>query len=105
VRTHWIETTALFFGRAYSVGISLLPCADRRDCASGAPAAYISFSGDDVIPPCEIAAGVRVLMPGASTPVVANLRVEGFPDGQILCSAGQIFVLPILSPQAADGHI
>ena len=105
VRTHWIDTTTLFFGSANPVTVSLLPCADPTDCASGIPAAYIAFAGDDVIPPCEIAAGVRVLMPGASTPVITTLRVNGFPDGQTLCSAGKIFVLPILSPQAAVGHI
>ena len=67
------------------------------------PAAFIKFTGDDVIPPCETAAGVRVVLPGESTPIVADLRVDGFPDGQIFCSAGKIFVLPIQSSVAALG--
>ncbi|MFZ0179545.1 MAG: hypothetical protein WAL84_06695 [Candidatus Dormiibacterota bacterium] len=69
--------------------------------SDAAPAAFITFTGDDVIPPCEIAAGVRLLLPGASIPIVADLRVGGFPDGQTFCSAGKIFVLPVQSAAAA----
>ncbi len=104
VPTHWVETTSTFSGSARDVAVSLIPCAQPNRCAAdAAPAAYINFSGDDVIEPCEVADSVRVITPGSSTPVVVNLRVDGFPDGQTFCSAGKIFVLPIQSSLAALG--
>lgn len=104
VPTHWVETTTGFFGSAHLVTVSLLPCGKPSSCVSSiAPAAVIDFSGDDVIPPCESVAGARVTVPGASTPIIANLRVDGFPDGQTLCSGGRILVLPIQSSLAALG--
>ncbi len=48
------------------------------------------------------AAKVRVLTPGAALPVIANLSVQGFADGQEVCSGGAIFVLPV---QAAVGAL
>jgi hypothetical protein len=104
VPTHWVETTSTFSGSARDVAVSLIPCAQPNRCAAdAAPAAYINFSGDDVIEPCEVADSVRVITPGSSTPVIVNLRVDGFPDGQTFCSAGKIFVLPIQSSLAVLG--
>jgi hypothetical protein len=98
VSTHWVESTATFFGSARPDAVSLVPCGDSNGCPSGvAPAAFINFSGDDVIQPCVTAAKVRVLMPGTATPVIANLSGQGFADGQTVCSDGQIFVLPVQS--------
>jgi hypothetical protein len=75
-----------------------------RGCASDStPAAYIAIAGDDVINPCVTAASVRVLTPGASTAVVVNLRVDGFADGQVFCSDGKVWVLPIVSTYSALG--
>ncbi|MHB8487706.1 MAG: DUF4232 domain-containing protein [Candidatus Dormibacteria bacterium] len=99
VPTHWVETTSDFSGSAESRVVSLLPCAGADGCApDSTPAAYISVAGDDVIEPCVTAAGVRVVVPGSSTPVVVNLRASGFEDGQIFCSDGEAWLLPILSP-------
>jgi hypothetical protein len=104
VPTHWMENTANFSGSTMPVTVSLLPCAGSGGCSSDdTPAAYISLAGDDVIPPCVTAAGVRVLTPGASTPVVANLRNENDTDGQVFCSDGKIDVLPIWSSFSALG--
>jgi hypothetical protein len=78
--------------------VSVIPCGESNGCPSGvAPAAFINFSGDDVIQPCETAAKVRVLTPGTAAPVIANLSVQGFEDGQTVCSDGKIFVLPVQS--------
>ena len=104
VPTHWVETTGNFSGSAQPVAVSLPPCASSGGCASdSAPAAYISVAGDDVINPCVTAASVRVLTPGASTAVVVNLRVDGFADGQVFCSDGKVWVLPIVSTYSALG--
>jgi hypothetical protein len=104
VPTHWIETTASFFGSADPVAVSLPACEALSSCVAEASlAAYISFAGDDVLEPCETAAGIRVVTPGSSTPIVVNLRVGDFPNGQTYCSAGKIFVLPIQSAAAVLG--
>lgn len=96
VRTRWVESTATFFGSARPDAVSLIPCGGSNACATSAPPeAFINFAGDDVIQPCVTAAKVRVLTPGAATPVIADLRVQGFADGQVVCSDGEIFVLPV----------
>jgi len=104
VPTHWVETTGDYSGSAQPVAVSLLPCATSGGCASDStPAAYVSVAGDDVITPCVTAASVRVLTPGASTAVVVNLRVDGFGDGQVFCSDGKVWVLPVASTYPALG--
>ncbi|MFI5285347.1 MAG: DUF4232 domain-containing protein [Candidatus Dormibacteria bacterium] len=104
VPTHWVETTSVFTGSsALPIAVSLVTCL-QSSCSSDAPAAYITFYGDDVVSPCETADGIRVNTPGSSTPVFVNLRSGNSPDGQTFCSAGKIFVLPVQSPvEAADG--
>jgi hypothetical protein len=98
VPTHWTETTSDFSGSAEPVAVSVLPCAASGGCASDStPTAYVSIAGDDVISPCVTAASVRVLTPGATTPLLANLRVAGFQDGQVFCSDGKVSVLPVVS--------
>jgi Protein of unknown function (DUF4232) len=104
VPTHWVETTADFSGSAEPVAVSLPPCTSSGGCASDStPPAYISIAGDDVINPCVTAANIRVLTPGASTPIVVNLRVEGFAGGQVFCSDGKVSLLPIVSTFSALG--
>jgi len=104
VSTRWVETTATFGGSARLEAISLLPCGESNGCPYGvAPAAFINFFGDDVIEPCVTAARVRVLTPGTSIPVVANLSVQGYTDGQVFCSDGKISVLPVQSAVEALG--
>jgi hypothetical protein len=103
VRTRWVESTATFFGRARPEAVSLIPCGGSNTCPTSAPPeAFINFAGDDVIQPCVTAAKVRVLTPGAALPVIANLSVQGFADGQVVCSDGEIFVLPV---QPEDGVV
>ena len=95
--THEIQTTSALVS-ANPVNVIILPCNPRMSCPpSSFNTAYISFAFDDVIQPCESVAGIRVLTPGGSTPVVVNLRVAGFPDGQVICSDGKIQVLPVHS--------
>jgi hypothetical protein len=104
VPTHWVETTTDFSGSAQAMWVSLLPCAGAGGCAPDTtPAAYISVAGDDVIEPCVTAASVRVVAPGTSTPIVVSLRVDGNENGQIFCSDGKVWLLPILSPFSVLG--
>jgi hypothetical protein len=104
VPTHWVETTSNSSGSAQSRSVSLLPCGGASGCApASTPAAYISVGGDDTFEPCVTAASVRVVVPGSSTPVVVNLREPGFEDGQIFCSDGSVWLLPILSPFSVLG--
>jgi hypothetical protein len=59
---------------------------------------YISIGGDDILPPCETVASIRVVLPGVRTPIVVSLRVPiAFPAGQVVCSAGRVQVLPVHS--------
>jgi hypothetical protein len=102
VPTHWVETTSNSSGSAQPRSVSLLPCAEAGGCAlTSTPAAYISVGGDDTFEPCVTAASVRVVVPGSSTPVVVNLREPGFVDGQIFCSDGSVWLLPILRTRTA----
>jgi len=104
VPTHWVETTSNSSGSAQPRMVSLLPCAGSGGCApASTPAAYISIGGDDTFDPCVTAASVRVVIPGSSMPVVVNLRVQGFQDGQSFCSDGKVWLLPILSPFSVLG--
>lgn len=104
VPTHWVETTSIFTGSSdvLPIAVSLVTCT-QPNCTNAAPAAYISFDGDDVFSPCETADGIRVNTPGSSTPVFVNLRSGNWPHGQTFCSAGKIFVLPVQSPVEALG--
>jgi hypothetical protein len=98
--THEEQTTSTFAGSANPAAVILYrSCGGTMGCPAGLPpAAYISLAGDDVIPPCETAAEIRVLTPGGTTQVDADLRVSGsFPAGQQFCSDGKIFVLPVHS--------
>ena len=98
--THEEQATSTFAGSANPTAVILYrSCGGTMGCPPGIPpAAYISLTGDDVIPPCETAAGIRVLLPGGASPVDADLRMSGsFPTGQQFCSAGKIFVLPVHS--------
>jgi hypothetical protein len=104
VPTHWVETTSDFSGSVVLRSVSLLPCAGTGGCTpSSTPGAFVSVAGDDIFEPCVTAAGIRVVMPGSSRPVVVNLRVSSSPDGDIFCSDGGVWLLPILSPFAAFG--
>lgn len=104
VPTHWVETTSNSSGSAQPRTVSLLPCVGAGECApASTPAAYISVGGDDTFAPCVTAASVRVVIPGSSTPVVVSLRGSGFEDGQIFCSDGSVWLLPILSPFSVLG--
>ncbi|MGA8361503.1 MAG: DUF4232 domain-containing protein [Candidatus Dormiibacterota bacterium] len=96
--THEVQTTSAIVSDS-PVNVVILACHPGMSCPpSSFNTAYISFAFDDVIQPCETAAGVRVLTPGGSTPVVVNLRIAGsFPDGQEICSGGRIEVLPVHS--------
>jgi hypothetical protein len=96
VRTRWVASTTTFSGGVRPNAVSLVPCGGSNPCPTSAPPeAFINFAGDDVIQPCVTAAKVRVLTPGATIPVVANLSVQGFAGGQVICSDGEIFVLPV----------
>ena len=104
VPTHWVETTSDFSGSVALTSASLLPCAGTGGCTPiSTPGAYISVAGDDIFEPCVTAAGIRVAMPASSKPVVVNLRVDDSPDGDIFCSDGGIWLLPILSPFSSFG--
>ncbi len=96
--THEVKTTSALVS-ANPVNVVILPCNPGMSCPPASlNTAYISFAVDDVIQPCEMATGIRVLTPGGGTPVVVNLRVAGsFPDGQEICSDGKIEVLPVHS--------
>jgi hypothetical protein len=96
--TQEVRTTSTFGGSADPTNVILYrSCGGTMGCPPGIPpSAYISFAGDDVIQPCETAAGVRVLTPGSATSLDVDLRVAGsFPDGQPFCSGGKIEVLPV----------
>jgi hypothetical protein len=59
---------------------------------------YVRFAADDVIEPCETVAGIRLGLPGISTPfIVTLLAPPSFPTGQVVCSDGKIQVLPMHS--------
>jgi Protein of unknown function (DUF4232) len=96
--TNEARTTQTFFGTASPTSVVLYrSCGGTMGCPPGIfPPAYISIAGDDVIEPCETATGIRVVMPGGSTPVDVDLRVSGsFPSGLQFCSNGKIQVLPV----------
>jgi hypothetical protein len=97
--THEVQTTSPIIGSVNPVDVVILPCTTAMSCPPDSfHMAYISFGFDDVLQPCETAAGIRVLTPGASASVVVDLRVAGsFPDGQVICSDGIIQVLPVHS--------
>jgi hypothetical protein len=96
--THEVQTTSALIS-ANPVNVVILPCTPGMGCPPDSfHTAYISFVSDDVLQPCETAAGIRIRTPGGSTPIVINLRIAGlFPDGQVVCSDGMIEVLPVHS--------
>jgi len=92
-----LQTVVLQTGTApleTSQPIGSAPLGTTQDFGYG----YISIGGDDILLPCETAAGIRVVLPGVRTPIVVSLRVPmAFPTGQVVCSSGRVQVLPVHS--------
>ena len=72
--------------------IASAPLVTAQDNAYG----FIGIGSNDILLPCETVASIRVALPGVKTPIVVSLRVPmAFPTGQVVCSGGQIQVLPV----------
>lgn len=107
VSTREVQTTSNFSGSAIlrevilqtgtapldtTQAIGTAPVGSTQQVGYG----YISIGSNDILVPCETAASIHVLLPGMRTPIVVDLRVPGaFPTGQVVCSAGEIQVLPV----------